>query len=169
MTKHRQCPHAKRHGDRNLKYHEEQHKDVARILAAHPPKNVEKEHTYGDDEMRHTYIIVRTQITRVGITHSREATNCHYNYLAINQLRYHRRQPAPILHNEGIVIMDRLNRRRAKQSGSAGVRIEFVMLCSQCQTAREWETSTYTKNIGVRASTCNRCIAHNMTVWSHKV
>jgi hypothetical protein len=38
--------------------------------------------------------------------------------------------------------MDSLNRRRAKQSGSAEVRIKFAMLSSQCKTAREWETST---------------------------
>jgi hypothetical protein len=31
--------HAKRHGDRNPKYHEEQEKDVARILATYLPKN----------------------------------------------------------------------------------------------------------------------------------
>jgi hypothetical protein len=54
--------------------------------------------------------------------------------------------------------MDRLNRRRAKQSRSAEVRIKFAMLSSQCKAAKEWETSTYTSNIGVRASTCNRHI-----------
>jgi hypothetical protein len=52
--------------------------------------------------------------------------------------------------------MDRLNRRRTKQSGSAEVRIEFAMVSSQCKTAREWETLPYTRNIGVRANTFNR-------------
>jgi hypothetical protein len=65
--------------------------------------------------------------------------------------------------------MDRLNRRRAKESRNAEVRIKFAMLNSQCKTAREWETSTYTRNIGVRASTCNRHINNKMTAWSHEV
>jgi hypothetical protein len=78
-------------------------------------------------------------------------------------------QPAPILHNEGIVAMDRLNRRRARQSRSAEVRIEFTMLSSQCKAAREWETSTYyTRKFGGRASTCDRHINNNMTVRSHE-
>jgi hypothetical protein len=64
--------------------------------------------------------------------------------------------------------MDQLNRRRAKQRRSAEVRIEFAMLNSQCKTAREWETSTYTWSIGVRASICNRHI-NKMTVWSHEI
>jgi hypothetical protein len=38
-------------------------------------------------------------------------------------------------------LMDRLNRRRAKQSGSAEVRIKFAMLSPQCETAQEWETT----------------------------
>jgi hypothetical protein len=65
--------------------------------------------------------------------------------------------------------MDRLNRRRAKQSKSAEVRIKFAMLSSQCKVAREWETITYTRNIGVRANTCNRHINNKMTVRSHEV
>jgi hypothetical protein len=36
--------------------------------------------------------------------------------------------------------MDRLNRRRAKQSRSAEVRTQFAMLSSQCKAAKEWET-----------------------------
>jgi hypothetical protein len=36
MPQHRHCPPAKRRGDRNPQYHEEQQKDVAWILAAHP-------------------------------------------------------------------------------------------------------------------------------------
>jgi hypothetical protein len=39
------CPPAKHHEDRNPKYHEEQQNDVAEIVAAHPPKNVERERT----------------------------------------------------------------------------------------------------------------------------
>jgi hypothetical protein len=66
--------------------------------------------------------------------------------------------------------MDRQNRRRAKQSGSAeAVGIEFVILTSQCKTTREWETSTYTRNIVVRASTCDRHINNKMMVRSHEV
>jgi hypothetical protein len=107
------------------------------------------------NEMLHTDIIVRAKRRRASNTHAREATNCHQNSHAINQLRRYRRQPAPILQSEGIVVMDRLNRRRAKQSMKAGVRIKLAMLSSQCKTAREWETSTYTRNIGVRASTYN--------------
>jgi hypothetical protein len=111
--------------------------------------------------MLHTDIPVRAEGARVNYTHAREATNYHQNGHAISQLN---RQPAPILQSEGIVVMDRLNRRRAKQSGSAEVRIKFAMLSSQCKVAREWETSTYTRNIGVRASTCNRRINNKMTV-----
>jgi hypothetical protein len=96
-------------------------------------------------------------------THARQATNSHQNSQAINQLGRHRRRPAPILHCEGIVGMDRLNRRRAKHRRSAEVRIKFAVLISQCKAAMEWETSTYTRHIGVRASTCNRHI--NNKIW----
>jgi hypothetical protein len=65
--------------------------------------------------------------------------------------------------------MDRLNRRRAKQSRSAEVRIKFAMMSSQCKATREWETSTYTRSIGVRANTYNRHINNKMTVRSHEV
>jgi hypothetical protein len=98
-----------------------------------------------------------------------EATNNRQNNQTINQLSRHRRQPAPILHGEGIIVMDRLNGRRAKQNTSAEVRIKFAILSSQCKAAREWETSTYTRDIGVRASTCNRHINKKMTVRSHEV
>jgi hypothetical protein len=91
---------------------------------------------------------------------------CHQNSQAIKQLS---RQPAPILQSEGVVVMDRINRRRAKQSGSVEVRIEFAMLIYQCKTTREWETSAYMRNIGVRTSTCDRHINNNMTLWSHEV
>jgi hypothetical protein len=67
------------------------------------------------------------QKRRVNITHAKEATNCRKICHAINQLSSHRRQPAPILQSEGIlVVIDCLNRRRAKQSGSAEVRIELA-------------------------------------------
>jgi hypothetical protein len=76
---------------------------------------------------------MRTNITvnaqrKVNNTHAREATICHENSQAINQLNQHKRQPAPILESEEIVVVDRLNRRRAKQSGRAEVRIEFKAL-----------------------------------------
>jgi hypothetical protein len=66
-----------------------------------------------------------------------EATNNHQNSQAIDQLSRHRRQPAPFLNGEGIMVMDRLNRRRAKQSGSAEVRIKLALLSSQCKAAKE--------------------------------
>jgi hypothetical protein len=62
--------------------------------------------------------------------------------------------------------MDGLNRRRAKQSGSAEVRIKFALLRFQYKIAREWETSTNMRDIGVRASTCDRHINNKMTMWS---
>jgi hypothetical protein len=43
MPHHRRCPPAKHREDRNPKYHEQQQKDVARILAVHPPKTVGRE------------------------------------------------------------------------------------------------------------------------------
>jgi hypothetical protein len=43
MPQHQHCPPAKRRGDRNLEYHEEQQKDVARIHGAHPLNNAQKE------------------------------------------------------------------------------------------------------------------------------
>jgi hypothetical protein len=43
------------------------------------------------------------------------------------------------------------------------------MLSSQCKAATEWETSTYTRNIGVRVSTCNHHINNKKTVRSHEV
>jgi hypothetical protein len=66
--------------------------------------------------------------------------------------------------------MDRLNRRLAKESGIAEARIEFAMLSSHCRTVREWDTNTYyMRDIGVRASACDRHINNKMTVWSHEV
>jgi hypothetical protein len=65
--------------------------------------------------------------------------------------------------------MDRLNRRRAKQSGSAKVRIEFAVLSSQCKTTRQWETTAYLGNIGVRASLWDHHINNKTTVLSHEV
>jgi hypothetical protein len=87
----------------------------------------------------------------------------------INKLSRHRRQPAPILQSEGIVVMDRMNRRRARLSRSAEVRIKFAMMSSQSKVVREWETSTYTRNIGVCASTCIRHINDKMKVRSHEI
>jgi hypothetical protein len=117
------------------------------------------------NEMLHTCISVRTQWTRVYNTHGREATNYHQNNQAINQLSHHRSQRAPILHSEGVVLMDRLDLRRAKQSGSAAVRIEFTLLSSQCKIAREWKTSTHMRHIGVRANTCDRHTNWSTTRW----
>jgi hypothetical protein len=65
--------------------------------------------------------------------------------------------------------VDRLNRRRAKEVGSAEVRIEFAMLSSQCKTAREWGTRTYTKYMGVHSNTFDRHINNKMTLWSPEV
>jgi hypothetical protein len=67
---------------------------------------------------------------RVLRTHAREATHGHRNGKAINQLSRHRRQPAAILQSEGIVVIERLHRSRAKQGGSAEVQasdqVDFV-------------------------------------------
>jgi hypothetical protein len=66
--------------------------------------------------------------------------------------------------------MDRLNRKRAKQSGSAEVRIKLAMLSSQCKAAREWETSIYRRIIiGVCASTCDHHFNNKMMEWSLEV
>jgi hypothetical protein len=44
MPQHRHCPPAKHYENKNPKYHNNEHeKDVLRILAAHPPKTVERE------------------------------------------------------------------------------------------------------------------------------
>jgi hypothetical protein len=115
--------------------------------------------------MLHTDIIVKAQGARVSTTHATEATSYHQNNQAIKRLTCYRRQPAPILHGVWIVVMDRLNRRRAKQSISAELHIKFAMLSSQCKAANEWET----RNIGVRASTCNRHIYNKMTMRSDEV
>jgi hypothetical protein len=118
--------------------------------------------------MLHTDINARAQRARVSNTHAMEATKCYQNSKAINQLSRHMRTPAPILHSEWIVVMDRHSRRRAKQSRSAEVRLKFALLSAQYKIAMEWET-TYTRDIGVRASTCIRHINNKMTVWSHEV
>jgi hypothetical protein len=140
--------------------------DFSSYILQNTPKMTRSSST---NEMLHTDITVRAQRARVSITYAMEATNSHKPDHAINKLSRHRPQPAPILHSEEIVVMDRQDRRRAKQSKSAEARIKFVMLSSQYKVAMEWETSTYTMNIGVRASTCNRHINNKMTVWSHKV
>jgi hypothetical protein len=44
VPQHHHCPFAKHREDRNPKNHKEQQKRVAEILAAHPPKTVEREH-----------------------------------------------------------------------------------------------------------------------------
>jgi hypothetical protein len=134
-----------------------------------PPKTPNMNICGSTNEMLHTDITLRAQGARVSNTHAREATNVHQNSQAINQLSRHRRQPAPILDGEGIEVINRVNRRRTKQRGSAEVRIKFATLSSQCKAAREWETSTYTKNNGARASTCNCHINNKMTVRSHEV
>jgi hypothetical protein len=95
------------------------------------------------------HINVRAQGTRVSGTHAREATNNHQNSQAIDQLGRHRRQPAPILHGEGIIVMDRLNRRRAKQSGSAEVRIKFALLSSQCKKEEKGKQKDNSDNLRI--------------------
>jgi hypothetical protein len=130
-----------------------------------PPKTAKRNIIRSTNKMLHTYLTLKAQGARVSSTHAREATNSHQNSQAINQLSRHRRQRAPILHGEGMVVMDRLYRRRAKQSKMrAEVRIKFAMLSTQCKATWELEKSTYARNIGVRASTCNRHINNKMTV-----
>jgi hypothetical protein len=136
-------------------------KRAQRILALHiPQKPSKRKISRSTNEVLHAYVTARTQRTRVFCTHAMEATNCHQNFQAINQLSRHRRQPPPT-HSEGIVDMDRLN----MPSKAAEVRIEFAMLSSQCKTTREWEASAYLRDIGVRASACDRYINKKMIVW----
>jgi hypothetical protein len=52
---HQHCPPAKHRGDKNPKYHEWQHKDVASTLAAHPPKTPK-----GKEVVRQTKCCIRT-------------------------------------------------------------------------------------------------------------
>jgi hypothetical protein len=78
-----------------------------------PQKTPKRNRSRSTNKMLHTDITVRTQGTRVSGPHAKEATNTHQNSQAIDQLSRHRRQPAPILHGEGIIVMDRLNRSRA--------------------------------------------------------
>jgi hypothetical protein len=47
--------------------------------------------------------------------------------------------------------MDRLNQRRAKQGGSARIRIEFAMLNSQCHTAQEWRPAAARRGVRSQA------------------
>jgi hypothetical protein len=51
MPQGQHCPPAKRRGDRNPKYHEEQQKDVARIHVAHPPKTPKRNRSRSTNEM----------------------------------------------------------------------------------------------------------------------
>jgi hypothetical protein len=44
MPQHRHCPPAKHREGRNPKHHEEQQKDVAGVLAEHPPNTVNRKH-----------------------------------------------------------------------------------------------------------------------------
>jgi hypothetical protein len=123
------------------------------------------------NEMLHTDLAVISQRTRVNNIHAMDAKRRIATKIArrsTNSAAIGANRPLSSK-AELIVVMDRLNRRRAKQSGSAEVRIKFAMMSSQCKIAREWETSTYTRNIGVRASTCNRHVNNKMTVWSHEV
>jgi hypothetical protein len=59
---HQHCPPAKRREDRSPKYQEEQHKGVACILAAHPPKTWKRNIRRSTSETLNADIIkVRTQ------------------------------------------------------------------------------------------------------------
>jgi hypothetical protein len=66
MPHHQQCLHAKRREDRNPKYHEEEHKYVACILAAHPPKKMLLSYWYNATPMR--YIDVMNCLYVHGVT-----------------------------------------------------------------------------------------------------
>jgi hypothetical protein len=136
-----------------------------------PQKRKKGKKSSSTNEILRTDITTRAQKTRVSSTHSKGGTNCHKRCRhAINKVSRNRRQPAPILKSEGIVFMRRLmKQRRAKHGISAEVRIKFAMMSSQCKTARKWETSTYARNTGVRANTCERHFNNKMTVWSHEV
>jgi hypothetical protein len=62
MPQHQHCPLAKRRGDRNPKYHEEQQKDVTlHIIHTYPyilPKTPKRNISRSTNEMLHTDIIV---------------------------------------------------------------------------------------------------------------
>jgi hypothetical protein len=49
LLHHRHCPHAKFREDKKPKYHEEEQKEVAIILAAHPLITAEREQKYIDE------------------------------------------------------------------------------------------------------------------------
>jgi hypothetical protein len=149
MPQHHHCPHAKRREDRNPSTMKKS------INTLHASKGDVEKTTKGNTtisthEILHADINVTTQCTT--------RVRCHQNSKVINELGRHRRQSPPILHNDPVLVMDRLNRRRAKQSASAEVRIRFALLSSQCKNARERETST-----------CDLHINNKMTVWSHEV
>jgi hypothetical protein len=58
MPQYQHCPYAKHREDKNPKYHEDQRRDVARIVAVHPPKTVEWEHKWINERnvaCGHTY------------------------------------------------------------------------------------------------------------------
>jgi hypothetical protein len=59
--------------------------------------------------------------------------------------------------------MDRLNRRRAKQSRIAEVRIKFAILSSQCKAAREWETSSQLATMA--ATSCFDALNVTKCIW----
>jgi hypothetical protein len=61
MPRHQHCPPAKHRKDKSPKYHEEQHKDVARILAAHPPKPSKGKRSRSTNEMLHAGLTIRMQ------------------------------------------------------------------------------------------------------------
>jgi hypothetical protein len=69
------------------------HEFTSHIPQKTPKRNISR----SKNEMLHTDITVRAQGAGVSHTHAREATNNNQNSQAINQLRRHRRQPAPIL------------------------------------------------------------------------
>jgi hypothetical protein len=48
MPQHQDYPLAEHREDENPKYYDEEQKDVARMLAAHPPKAMERGHKYID-------------------------------------------------------------------------------------------------------------------------
>jgi hypothetical protein len=108
-----------------------------RIQSMHPPKTPKGNISSSTIEMLQTDITVTTQGARISYTHAKEATNYHKSSQAINQLSRHRRQPPLILHSEGKVVTDRLNRRRVKQSKNAEVRIKLAMPSTQCKAAME--------------------------------
>jgi hypothetical protein len=137
IPQHRHNPLAKHREDRNPKHHDEQQKDGARIVAAHPPNTGEREHTFIYEQNvacgHNSHNAMSESLKHPCL----ESMNCHQNSQAINQLSRHVRQPASILESEDSAVINQMNRRRVKYGGSVEVHIKFAPLISKYKIARK--------------------------------